>query len=93
MLFTKTRGPFGMVELLRDDSPSCVPGVQEAHPLAKTRCVLLFPLFDGIFHLSADDQNIIINDGSPLLGQEIQTFIGTLISNHNRQAQISVVEF
>ena len=48
----------------------------------------LFPLFDGIFHLSADDQNIIINDGSPLLGQEIQTFIGTLISGHNRQAQM-----
>ena len=39
VLFPKTRDSSGMVELLRDDRQSCVPGVQEAHPLAKKRCV------------------------------------------------------
>ena len=36
----------------------------------------LIPLFDGLFHLSADDQNTIISDASNLLGQEIQEYIG-----------------
>ena len=47
----------------------------------------LIPLFDGLLHLSAIDQNIIISDASNLLGQEAQEFIGSLLAAHNRQAQ------
>ena len=47
----------------------------------------LFPLFDGLFHLSPDDQNTIISDASNLLGQEIQEYIGSLLVAHNRQNQ------
>ena len=35
----------------------------------------IFALSDSPFHLSAQDQNTIINTASPLLGQEIQEFI------------------
>ena len=42
------------------------------------------PLFDGLFHLSPVDQNIIISDASNLLGQEIQEFIGSLLVTYNR---------
>jgi hypothetical protein len=48
----------------------------------------LFSLFDQPFHLSALHQNVIINDASPLLGQEIQEFIGSLNIAHNRQTQL-----
>ena len=47
-----------------------------------------FSLFDQPFHLSALHQNIIINDASPLMGQEIQEFIGSLNIAHNRKTQI-----
>ena len=41
VLFPKTRDSSGMVELLRDDRQSCVPGVQEAHPLVKKNASLV----------------------------------------------------
>jgi hypothetical protein len=39
----------------------------------------LIPLFNGLCHLSAVDQSIIISDASKLLGQEIQEFIGSFL--------------
>ena len=48
----------------------------------------VFSLFHQLFHLSALHRNVIINDASPLLGQEIQEFIGSLNIAHNRQTQL-----
>ena len=48
----------------------------------------LIPIFDGLLHLSANDQNIIISSASSLLGQEVQEFIGSLLALHNRHSQI-----
>ena len=48
----------------------------------------MFSLLNQPFHLSARDQNIIISNASPVLGQEIQEFIGSLLRDHNRQSQI-----
>ena len=48
----------------------------------------LIPIFDGLLHLSANDQNIIISSASSLLGQEVQEFIGSLLALHNRQSHL-----
>ena len=45
-------------------------------------------IFDGLLHLSANDQKIIISNASSLLGQEVQESIGSLFASHNRQSQI-----
>ena len=38
------------------------------------------PLFDGLLHLLANHQIIIISDASNLLGHEVQEFIGSLLA-------------
>ena len=48
----------------------------------------LSSIFDGLLHLSAEDQHIIMDDASYLLRQELQEFIGSLLAAHSRQSQI-----
>ena len=50
--------------------------------------VRMLPLIDSLLHLPAEYQNIIMNDASHILRQEIQEFIGSLLAAHSRQTQI-----